>query len=329
MNVSLVILNYNKKRLLEGCLKSICGMKSDNIEIIVVDNGSFDGSAEFVQEKFPWVRTIVNSSNCGYALGNDIGAEAARGKYLIFMNNDTIVCDSNWVDFLTKHLENDESIGIIGPLIIDANSKRVDSFGGAITYPLGAAPAIKHGCPESKLSSSMDVAYVAGAALMIRKDLFERLGGFDPSYFAFHEEVDLCWRARATGFRVLCEPRSRILHIGSASWGSFSPMKEYLKERNRFVTNMKNYGPHDLLIWMTNEAIYAVSLTIGSFFTMKARKVLPYYFLAIFSFTKRIRSIVLNRKRCRASYAVSDAVVLSVHTNESVPSMLVSAFRRR
>ena len=106
-------------------------------------------------------------------------------------------------------------------------------------------------------------------------------------------------------------------------------MKEYLKERNRFVTNMKNYGPHDLLIWMTNEAIYAVSLTIGSFFTMKARKVLPYYFLAIFSFTKRIRSIVLNRKRCRASYAVSDAVVLSVHTNESVPSMLVSAFRRR
>lgn len=105
-------------------------------------------------------------------------------------------------------------------------------------------------------------------------------------------------------------------------------MKEYLKERNRFITNMKNYGTYDLFAWIINEIVYAVSLTIGSFISVKARKILPYYFFAIFSFVKNIRRVILSRKQCRASYAVSDAMVLSIHTKESVANMLVSAFRR-
>jgi GT2 family glycosyltransferase len=181
--VSIIILNYNGGRFVEKCLRSVLNTDYPNFEVIFVDNSSTDGSVELVNKLFgdePRLKVIVNPRNLGFALGNNIGSKHASGKYLVFLNNDTVV-ERGWLNELVKVAESDPKIGIVGCKVITsfkgkAEALLVDRFG--------------HSFPAPFPSSVKDVFAVEGAAFLVKRDVWEKLWGFDPSYFALCEDID-------------------------------------------------------------------------------------------------------------------------------------------
>jgi GT2 family glycosyltransferase len=210
----------------------------------MVDNASDDGSSEYVQKHFPWVKIIQNKENSGYAGGNNVGAEHATGSYIVILNNDAEV-DSRWLEEMISVIKSDPSIGICGCKLLDSNKRTtISSVGSAcdiygFPYPISANIVNR---PEFNLV--IDVFLVAGAGFTIRSSLWNKLEGFDPKYFVYMEELDLCWRAQLAGYRVVVNPLSTLYHpaIGATTGKLAYAKKRYFMERNTQRTLLKNYN---------------------------------------------------------------------------------------
>ena len=241
--MSILIPCHDGMDCIGNCLNSIMGTSGPPYEVIVIDNDSRDQSLRIVRSHSS-VRIIANSSNQGFARAVNQGAEVARGKFLAILNQDTEV-DPNWLLHLTSVLKTDPTVAICGPKILDANDRstiqqlgvRVDRFG------FGMYICNDRGTPQ-------DVFMVSGAAMVIRKEVFDLIGQFDPDYFMFEDDIDLCWRARLAGFRIVSNPQALVYHFGGASMeGGFpnearfltSPARRYYSERNQLRTLVKNY----------------------------------------------------------------------------------------
>jgi len=232
--VSIIIVKYKSKKYLERCLKSI--NNKGQCEIIIVDN---------------------DQKNIGFSAGCNQGAKRAKGKYLFFLNPDTIVqlgAIKSMVDFLDRH----EKVGIIAPLILDKNKKPYQKQGTAELTPLAALFSfswlIKF-WPKNPWANhywlvgwdkkiAKEVAVVPGSALMIRKDVFEKLGGFDENFFLYFEESDLCRRARQAGWQVFFHPKAKVIHFWSKSTPKGKKPKQIFQQ-SRFYYFKKHYG------WLT------------------------------------------------------------------------------
>jgi len=226
--VSVVIVNWNTKDLLKGCLDSIPdGAGGLHFEIVVVDNASDDGSAEFVEKNYAKVSLIKNVVNRGFAYACNQGADIARGKYIFLLNPDTIL-EKDTIRKMVEFLDSTEWVGVVGPqligrdgkiqnsvrrfprlwdmLIRDTILKRILFFGkkGRITRTL-----------SKDLPSSVD--QVSGAAMLLRRDIWRDINGMDQRFFMFYEEVDLCKRLVDFGFKILYLPTARIIHLGGGS----------------------------------------------------------------------------------------------------------------
>jgi len=239
--VSVIILNLNGQNFLKRCLHSVFSSDYTNFEVIVVDNASTDGSVDFVKSNYPIVKIVQNPRNYGYAKGNNEGAKVSQGKYIIFLNNDTEV-DANWLKELVKVIDNYPTVGICGGKILALSNRNIIlSAGGEIFLPImlyGERGIFEEDVGQYSIYEP--VLSVSGAALMIRKDLFKKLGGFDERYVAYCEEVDLCWRVRLSGFEVIYTPKAKIFHKlgGTASW--LNPQRRFFSRRNMIATLMKN-----------------------------------------------------------------------------------------
>jgi GT2 family glycosyltransferase len=216
--------------------------KYQNLEVILVDNASTDGSCEFVKENYPWVRVIRNDKNLGFAEGNNVGLKASQGKYVILLNNDTEV-DKDWVSELIKVAESDQSIGICAcKIFFYDNKQRINSAGGLCDI---YGYAIDRGLfkeNNDQFQRTECVFYACGAAIMIRKEILSTIGYFDPVYFIYNEDVDLCWRAWLAGFKTVFVPTAIVFHKLSGTMGKKKITQKYLKERNRLRTLIKNYS---------------------------------------------------------------------------------------
>jgi hypothetical protein len=242
--VSIIILNVNEKDFILPCLNSIKSMNFPyKYEIIVVDNGSTDNSQEFIKKNFPYVKLIENKENLGYAEGNNIGAKVAKGKYLVLLNNDTQVT-KNWLSNLLKVAESDEKIGICAPKQLMGDKKTILYGGGAINY-IGLSYSINMYKKDFKETETKETAFASGAALFIRKDIVDKIGLFDKDYFIYHEDVDLSWRVRLAGYKVMYVPTSIIYHYFKFKR---RPQKMYLLEKNRLMTILKNYSSKSILL---------------------------------------------------------------------------------
>ncbi len=241
--VSIIVLNYNGIRFLKGCFDSLAALEYPNYELLFVDNSSTDQSSEFIRQNYPKARIIQNNTNLGFTVANNQAAKSAFGRYLFFLNNDTKV-DAQVISRLADKMEGDEAVGICACRIISLDGKQdyhtginVDLFG----YPITKGP----------------VFYAEGSALMIRKELFNRLTGFDEAYLFFHEDVDLAWRARLLGWQVTAVPEAIIYHAHGASAGgatqqgqyTSSLFRRYFSERNNIRTLLKNYSLFSL-VWV-------------------------------------------------------------------------------
>lgn len=238
--VSIVIPVYNKFQTTYGCFKSIWeNLPKCSFEIILVDDCSSDETlfAGFVLSGA--VRIIRNSKNLGFVLSCRTGAAHARGKYILFLNNDTLV-RPGWLDELVATFDNVPNVGVVGSKLLHANGTLQES--GGIIWRLGDGWNWGRGADpnDPRFCYLRDSDYVSGAALMLERQLFEQLGGFDEYYApAYYEDTDLCFRARVLGKRVVVQPASEIVHIEGVSAGK--DVRGNGMKRHQLINHRKFY----------------------------------------------------------------------------------------
>jgi len=251
--VSIIVVNYNGKNQLEKCLESLVKINYDPFEIILVDNNSTDTSIEYVKNHYPSIIIIKLDKNYGFAEPNNIGAKNAKGDYLLFLNNDTLV-DPNFLSELVKIAKKDSSISIFQSLLLKPNGE-VDSSGDFIDI-LGRAYSSK-----DNTNNVRKILSARGASMMIKKDAFWELGGFDKNYFASFEDVDLGWRAWICGHKVVLVPSSIVFHEGGKTIENISNEIMYHAVKNNLSLRLVNF-----------EFSHAIKSIIKLFFVSVMRK---------------------------------------------------------
>jgi len=244
--VSIIILNFNGRAFLADCLRSVLKSSYPHFEIIVVDNHSSDGSQEYLKKMAQAnkrIKPVFSDQNLYFAGGNNLGANHARGQYLIFLNNDTVV-EKNWlkelVNFAQKH-----PLSLVQPKILNFWKKNIiDNVGGKYTF-WGFGYGIGRGEKDiGQYNQNSRIDYVNGTCFLIKKTLFKKLGGFNKYFRYFYEDVDLSLRAKETGSQCWYCYRSVIYHRGGASFkkNKISRLKIiYYSLRNRFLVFFKKF----------------------------------------------------------------------------------------
>lgn len=243
MRASVILVNCNGRGHLERCLPSVLSTVTPEDEVIIVDNGSTDGSADWVREKFPAIRLIRSQVNGGFSYGCNLGAHHARGQYLVFLNPDTTVVP-DWLDALLAPLS-DPHVALVTPCILRMdNPVRINTAGNEV-HPTGLAFCRGAGMPPEAFSAPEDVAAVSGAAFAVRRDVWEALGGMDESFFLYVEDTDLSWRAWLAGYRCRYVPEPVVYHDYDLRFGAG---KFFFQERNRYLLLLKNLRWRTLLL---------------------------------------------------------------------------------
>lgn len=247
-NIAVVILNWNGEYFLKKYLhKIIIDTVDENAEIVIIDNNSQDDSIAYIRNNFPQIKLIKLDKNYGFAGGYNKGLQQLSHKYFILLNSD-IETTPKWHIPLFELMENDNSIGICGPKLISLVDKSKFEYSGAaggyldkFAYPF-CRGRIFDTCETDfgQYDKQIDCFWISGAALMIRNDLFSKLNGFDDNFFAHQEEIDLCWRAQNLGYRIVCETKSKIFHLGGGTLNKSNPLKTYLNYRNNLYLIEKN-----------------------------------------------------------------------------------------
>lgn len=248
--VSVVILNWNGKKFLKNCLTSLSNLSYKPLEVIVIDNNSNDGSVTYVQRNFSWVRIVASKKNLGFAGGNNLGYTYASGKYILFLNNDTIV-RPNFLSQLVKEMEADKTIGCLQPQMRIMNNKNLQDEAGAyltrtgFLYHYGFRK--NHSLPV--YSNQREIFSVKGACMLVPKKVLEQVGLFDEDFYIFFEESDLCYRIWLAGFRVIYDPSVYIYHYvgGDTTKGYPYARRIYLTFKNMNCCYLKNFGTLNLL----------------------------------------------------------------------------------
>lgn len=283
MMISVIIVNYNGKRYLSDCLSSIEEHVPFPHEVILVDNASTDGSSDYIREHYPSVRLVQNRSNKGYSAGNNIGAICAQGTLLVLMNNDARLLSS--IMPAVKLFDGD-TLGVLGCRMYYADGRNQASYGydhspcSIVVSWLGldrfiAMPAI---FKRVEIEASRytvyqsDVAWVSGAFMMTRKDLWFDLGGMDSNYFMYMEDVDYCKRVRDAGFRVGYVPDVEMLHYegGGKPWIGENALR--MTMRSYFIYVRKYYGRcSTLFLWLGLSVVMTVRAIMFCFLSIYER----------------------------------------------------------
>jgi GT2 family glycosyltransferase len=229
MQVSVVIVAYRSGEMLGRCLDSLARDTSAKAEVIVVDNGPDGGEIDEARGREN-VLVLGDGANLGYAAGSNLGARHATGDVLFFLNPDTVV-EPGTLGALVERLE-DESIGIVMPRLRLLDEPELLNSSGATVHLTGMAWSDGYRAPAASLNGLREITYANGSVLAIRRVLFEELGGFTEEYFVYLEDLELGWRARMRGLRIVLDPAGDVLHDYEHAR---NPTKNYFMERNRLL----------------------------------------------------------------------------------------------
>lgn len=246
--VSIIVLNWNGEAYLKDCLASLEKQTYQNIELILVDNASQDNSVALVKEYFPKLKIIISHENLGFGAGNNLGIKAAKGKYIMILNNDTEV-DPRCIEELVKVIEKDSGIGSCATKILSCSNRNIIDVAGLIIYPDGSARGRgRLEQAEHNFNKLEEVFFCSGCAALYKREMLDGIGLFDEDFFAYHDETDLGMRAHWQGWKCIYVPTAIVYHRYSASYGAYSPLKAFLVERNRIYVAIKNFPFFMLLI---------------------------------------------------------------------------------
>lgn len=230
MKLSIIIVAWNIREELVNCLRSIeSNRPREDFELIVVDNASSDGTIEAVKNDWPQVITIANSENRGFAAANNQGIKRSKGRYVFFLNPDTLV-HPHALDILTDFMDKNPDVGACGPRLLNADGtiqrsvRRFPTFRSALyQYTIFRQIGVFLGqynrwlMKDFTYDSQAEVDQLMGAALLVRRSVIDRIGVMDEGFFMYYEEVDLCLRIKKAGWRIVFTPDAVINHIGGVS----------------------------------------------------------------------------------------------------------------
>lgn len=315
MKLAIVILNWNGKPLLQQFLPSVIEHSSE-ADIYVVDNASTDDSVDFIRHHFTSVKVIQNRENSGFAKGYNDGLKHVDADVFCLLNSDVEVTE-HWLTPIMKEFQNNPDTAIIQPKILDFKKKTHFEYAGA-----AGGFVDKFGYPycrgrifntveedQGQYNNDIEIFWATGACLFIRKEVFNILNGFDESFFAHFEEIDLCWRAFNLGHKTKYIGSSSVYHVGGATLQSINPRKTYLNFRNSLFTIVKNAQGNLIILIFVRLMLDSIA-GIKFFFELK-----PHHTLAIIkahlSFYSRFPKLQKFRKIStkRSNYYEKNSIV--------------------
>lgn len=254
--VAVVIIHWNRRQLLEQFLPSVMRSTYPNLEIVVADNNSTDGSVDYVRTHFPSVKIVQNDANYGYAGGYNHALKHVQADYYVLLNND-IEVPERWIEPVIEVMERDPQVGACQPKMLDQQRRHLFEYAGAsggymdtfgYVFCRGRIFEVLEE-DRHQYDSEEYIFWATGACLFIRSALFHETGGFDEHFFAHMEEVDLCWRIQLKGYTLKVVPGSCVYHVGGGTLHKMSPQKTYLNFRNNLIMLTKNL-PLRKLLWL-------------------------------------------------------------------------------
>ena len=322
--VSAIIVNWNGKEILSHCLQSLLDQDYKNLETLVVDNGSEDGSQILVKQEFASVKLIENETNLGFGSAVNRGLEKAEGDYFIFLNND-LALKSDCIRQLVALLESDTSVGGAIPKILyysenykDSSNepKRINSYGVLVNYTGIACPNLIDQPDQFDLPLT---ELACGGIFMFSREVYEKVGGFDEDLFLYHEDHDLSWRIRMMGWKLVATSNSICYHHYNFNKGV---LKFYRSEKNRLYILFKNFEYKTL--WLISPAVLLVEISqiIHSIFNGWFRlKIKSYFEIAA-------QSIKISNKRKKIHYSrtVPDRDIIKLYKDTIVVTGLNNPF---
>ncbi len=268
--VAIVILNWNGKHFLQKFLPSLIENSTlPDVQVVVADNGSTDGSLELFDE-FPEVRKIVLDRNYGYTGGYNRALKQIDAQYYVLLNSD-IETPKGWLEPLVSFMDSHPDVAACAPKLMDYNRKHYFEYAGAVGgfidlfgYPfcrgrILSEVEVDHG----QYDEPIPIFWASGACMMIRAELFHRVGGFDNDFFAHMEEIDLCWRLQSLGYKIFSVPQSVVYHVGGGTLPNNNPFKLYLNYRNNLYMLHKNLSLRALVVVLPFRVVLDI---LSSFF---------------------------------------------------------------
>lgn len=245
--IAVVVLNWNGKAHLETFLPSVVQHSSELADVYVIDNNSTDGSVEFLNKNFPTVKIIQLGENKGFTGGYNEGLKQIKAKYFAIINSDVEVTP-NWLKGLLETIKQENAVAC-QPKIKSYKSKDFFEYAGAaggfidyLGYPFCRGRIFDTLEKDlGQYDTKTEVFWASGACFLIETEKFFEVGGFDNRFFAHMEEIDLCWRLKLRGYKIWCEPKSVVYHLGGGTLQKENPHKTFLNFRNNLLMLVKNY----------------------------------------------------------------------------------------
>lgn len=245
-----MIISYNTKSLLKQCLDSLSSIEDLEYEVVVIDNGSTDGSIELVKLKYPQIKLRENKRNLGFSKAANQSLKLCRGKYVFFLNSDAVI--TNPIHPVLSYFDNNSQVGVVGLKMLEPNGQ-IQPYTHGIQQTLQSLVAYKisgrftryqHRC----IVNPEETDWVSGGAMLVRRELLVQLGGFDENFFFYFEDMDLCARVRELGYKVVYYPGILVKHLGGSSFkGSVKVKKDwYYRSQDYFFR--KHYGWASFLV---------------------------------------------------------------------------------
>lgn len=304
LKVAVVILNWNGRKYLEKFLPSVTKhSKSEQVKVYVADNGSNDDSVQFIQENYPEIELVLLDKNYGFAGGYNKALAKIKAEYYVILNSDVEVT-KNWIFPIIVKMDIDHSVAAAMPKIKSYHDKVYFEYAGAAGGFID-----KYGYPfcrgrildtiekdEGQYDSESEIFWASGASLFIRSEVYHQQKGFDNDFFAHMEEIDLCWRIKNTGQKIMYYPDSEVFHVGGGALPNNNPRKLYLNYRNNLFLLYKNLPSQNRFIivfirMVLDGASAMVYLVTGKFqFFLVVMK-------AHFAFYLSLKKLWLKRKK--------------------------------
>jgi len=311
--ISIIILNYNAGDLLIDCVDSIKKSNYKNLEIIIVDNISKDNSHKKCKEKFPDIKVIENSENLGYCEGNNVGIRIAKGEYVVILNPDTIV-HSNWLhELLSAYTKNGE--GLYQPKFLATTDHSMLLSTGNMIQIFGFGYSRSKGdIDEGQFEKFERINFVSGTCIFTSKKIIEKIGLFESFLFAFHDDLELCWRGALMGIKSFYVPTSIVFHPIEGYSFRWSPLKFKLLERNRKYCLLTLYSRSTF--YKMIPALFLVDIAVLFFYISKGLGRMK--ISADIEILKNLKKINEKYKQNQKIRKVSDSELINQFKNEVI-----------
>ena len=310
-SVSVVVVNFNGRELLGQCLRTLLDTDYPNYEIVVVDNASTDGSLAEMEKCFgsgSRIKFVRNSENVGHSEGCNIGARMTEGQYLVFLDSDTEFKAANWLWELVRVMESDESVGLAQAKLVLAENK------GCLDYVCVAVDALgtwaaTYGLKEDGFKENFEILAASSGCCIVRREVFDEVGGFDSDYFIYDDDTDLSLRARLLGYRVLLVPSALVIHRGGVLRG-LNSRTLFHSSKNRVRTALKNYELRNVWWRFSVLSFFTFVVSVG-FVVLRKSDEARATFRGLLSPVKDFRRIWGKRLLLQSKRCVKDSELVS------------------